>query len=362
MTERDRMMLERQEGGTKEGYLRYSRRKVVFLLGTAVALLVLMILTIRIGDSSLSYWDIITYLLHPDGTWDSHVVWNLRFKPIVAAVVAGAALGIAGAVMQSILRNPLASPFTLGLSNASAFGASLAILFMNGGLLIGSASATTSVSNPALVAIMAFIFAMLATGVMLALVKLTECTPETIVLAGMAISSIFSAGLAFLQFMADENTLSAIVFWQFGSVSKASWDQVVTIGIVLIGIALYFLYKRWDYNAMESGEDVARGVGVNIRMTRFIGLTLAAVLTAVVVSFMGVIGFIGLVGPHIVKRLVGDDNRYVLVGSMIVGALILLLSYIVGSFAFSTVVPVGIITSAIGGPLFIFILLRRRRR
>lgn len=128
-------------------------------------------------------------------------------------------------------------------------------------------------------------------------------------------------------------------------------------------MSLYFLHKRWDYNAMEAGEDVARGLGVNVRLTRYLGLTLAAVLTAIVVSFMGVIGFIGLVGPHMVKRLVGNDNRYVLPGSMAVGALVLLLAYIVGTFGFGEeVIPVGIITSAVGGPLFIWILIRGRVR
>ena len=129
-----------------------------------------------------------------------------------------------------------------------------------------------------------------------------------------------------------------------------------------LAISSYFLYKRWDLNAMESGEDVARGLGVNIRLTRFLVLTLSAVLTAIVVSFCGVIGFIGLVGPHIVKRLVGNDNRYVLVGSIVMGALVMLLSYVVGTYVIFPTIPVGIITSAIGGPLFIAILLKGRRR
>ena len=359
MTERD---LPGKAGAVKEGYLRYSRRKMLFLVASAVLLFFLSVYAIGLGASDLSYWEIIEYLFCPDDSWNSVVVWDLRFRMIVACILAGSALGIAGSVMQSILRNPLASPFTLGLSNASAFGASLAILFMEGGAIVGSTSAYANVTNPILVTVFAFLFAMLATGIMLALVKLTECTPETIVLAGMAISSIFSAGLAFLQYIANDVALSAMVFWQFGTVSKISWDQMWIVGSVLLLVSIYFLYKRWDYNAMESGEDVARGLGINIRATRFIGLTLSAILTATVVSFMGVIGFIGLVGPHIVKRIVGNDNRYVLIGSMLIGSVVLLVSYIVGSYAFRTVIPVGIITSAIGGPLFIAILLKSRRK
>ena len=351
-----------ETSGTKEGYLKYSRRKWMFLIVAALMLAALSIFTIGLGSTDLSYAEIIRYLFRPDDSWESTVVWDLRFRAIVAAIFAGAALGIAGCVMQSILRNPLASPFTLGLSNASAFGASLAILFLGGGITVGQASAYVNITSPVLVTLVAFAFAMLATGIMLLLIKVTECTPESIVLAGLAISSIFSAGLAFLQYIADDVALSAIVFWQFGSLSKVSWDNLYLIGVVLLIVAIYFFYKRWDYNAMELGDEVAEGVGVNVKATRITGLVLSAVLTAVVVSFMGIIGFIGLVGPHIVKRIVGNDNRYVLPGSMIIGALVLLLAHIVGSYAFYTVIPVGIITSAIGGPIFILILIRGHRK
>lgn len=360
------MLIERHDGsergGVKEGYLRYSRMKILFIVGCILALMLLSIFTIGLGDTNLSYGEIIRLLIFPDGSWDATVVWDLRFRMIVAAILAGAALGIAGAVMQSILRNPLASPFTLGLSNASAFGAAMAILFFNGGAVIGSTSASVNVSSPVLVTICAFVFAMLATGIMLLLVRITGCTPETIVLAGTALSSIFSAGLAFLQYIAEDNALSAIVYWQFGSLSKVSWGQLQIIAAVLIVIGAYFIFKRWDYNSLESGEDVARGLGVNIRRTRFVGLVMSAILTAIVVSFMGVIGFIGLIGPHMVKRVIGNDNRYVMPASMAVGALVLLLAYVIGTYAMPSVIPVGIITSAIGGPLFIWILIRGRRK
>ena len=348
--------------GTSEGYLRYSHRKWLFLGTLAVSLILLSIFTIKLGSTNLSYWDIIRYIFHPDDSWDSTVVWDLRLKMIVAAILAGSALGIAGCVMQSILRNPLASPFTLGLSNAAAFGASLGIIFLHGGMIVGSSAAYATISNPLIVTTLAFMFSMLTITVVILLVKATECTPETIVLAGLAVSSIFSAGLAFLQYIANDVALSAIVFWQFGSLSKVSWSNLYVVAAVLIPAVVYFLYKRWDYNAMDSGEDIASGLGVNIKTTRYVGLTVAAVLTAVVVSFMGIIGFIGLIGPHIIKKVIGNDNRYTLIGSMIVGSLVLLLSYIIGTNAFYTVIPVGIITSAIGGPLFIFILLRGRRK
>lgn len=351
-------MIETASSGTTEGYLRYTRRKVLFIAAMAAVLAGMGIFTIRLGASGLSYGEIVTYLLHPDNSWNSTVVWDIRLPRVVASILAGAALGIAGTVMQGILRNPLASPFTLGISNAAAFGAAVGILVLQGTIV----TSIVSVNDPLAVTAFAFAFAMVATGVMLLLVRITDSTPETIILAGLAISSIFSAALAFLQYMANDVELAAIVYWQFGSLSKVTWGNIhVMAGALALAFA-YFFVKRWDYNAMEAGEDVARGLGVKIERTRALGLTVSAVLTATVVSFLGIIGFIGLIGPHMVKRVIGNDSRFTLTGSMAVGAAVLMLAYVIGSYAFRVVIPVGIITSAIGGPLFIAILMKGRLR
>ena len=347
--------------GSTDDYIRYSRGKLLFLAGAAVLLLIAMVLSLWVG-LGMSFSEVLDKLVHPDDSWETTKVWDARLKYVVAAILAGAALGIAGAVMQCILRNPLASPFTLGLSNAAAFGASIGILLIDGSVIAGVTSNSLGITGTALTTVLAFAFAMLATGIMLLMVKLTGCTPEMIVLAGMAISSIFSAGLSFFQYIASDTALASIVYWQFGSLGKVSWDQVGIMFVVLLAVSLYLINRRWDLNAMESGEDVARGLGVNVRRIRVVTLVLSAVLTAVVVAFTGVIGFVGLMGPHMVKRLVGNDNRYVLAGSVIMGALVLLVSYMVGQYGFYTAIPVGIITSAIGGPLFIAILLHGRVR
>jgi len=350
------------ESQTTKAYLRYARKRVFFLMGLGLLLILLGILTVRLGATGLSYPDILRYLASPDDSWNSTVIWELRLPRVVAAILAGAALGIAGTVMQCILRNPLASPFTLGISSAAAFGAALGIVVFSGGKMVGSVEVFAMVTHPMVVTLCAFICAMAATAVIIGLVQVTECTPETIVLAGLAINAIFGTGLALLTFVADDVAIASIVFWQFGSLSKTSWDNIQIIVLVLSLAFVYFLMKRWDYNAMEAGEDVAKGLGVKIASTRLISLTVSALLTATVVSFFGIIGFIGLIGPHMVKRLLGNDNRYVQVGSMLVGALVLLLAHIVGSYAFSIAMPVGIITSAIGGPLFLLILLRGRKQ
>jgi iron complex transport system permease protein len=331
---------------------------VLFLISMLIALIALAFITIRMGDSNLSYWQIFEILVHKGDTWNDTVVWDIRLPKIVAGILAGFSLGLAGAVMQGILRNPLASPFTLGISNAAAFGASIGILVLSGGVIIGQTAAYPLINNPALVTISAFVFAMLATGVVIMLIKFTNSSPETMVLAGMAMSSIFAAGLAFLQFMANDVALSTMVYWQFGSLDKVSWSNLLLIFVVTLLASIYFYSKRWDYNAMEAGEDIARGLGTNISRTRIAGLTVAAILTSVVVSFMGIIGFIGLLAPHVVKRIIGNDYRYLLIGSMLVGAIVILVANIISHYAFSVVIPVGIITSAIGGPLFIYILIR----
>lgn len=263
---------ETESDAVTDGYLKYARRKILFLGSMLVVLVALVIFTLGLGDTGLSYSQIIQHIFNKGDTWNDDVIWDLRLPRIAAALLAGCALGISGAVMQSILRNPLASPFTLGLSNASAFGAAVGILVLNGGIVFGSTAAYPIINNPAIVTICAFVFAMVATALIIILSKFTSASPESLVLAGMAISAIFSAALAFTQYIADDVALSSIVFWQFGSLDKVGWDGLKIIFFVsLVGI-IYFLWKRWDYNAMEAGEEVARGLGLNISRTRLVGL------------------------------------------------------------------------------------------
>lgn len=347
---------------TVRRYRGYSRKRVLFLVGLVLITFAISIVTIGLGSTDLTYGDIFRILLGGrDGTWDSYVVWDLRIPIILAAILVGAGLGVAGAVMQGILRNPLASPYTLGISNASAFGASVGILLLSGGLTMGWFS-SSGIQGQLVVVVFAFIFAMIATGIVVVLVKFTSTSPETIVLAGLAISAIFSSGLAFLQYIADDVTLASMVFWQFGSLDKMGWNSIYIVLAVTVLALIYFVYKRFDYNVMEAGDEVASGLGIDISRTRIVGLTIAAILTAVVVSFAGIIGFIGLLAPHVVRRLIGNDNRYLLIGSVLVGAAVMLLANMISQHAFGMVIPIGIITSAVGGPLFLYILIRGHKK
>jgi iron complex transport system permease protein len=279
---------------------------------------------------------------------------------IVGALLAGAGLAVAGAVMQCILRNPLASPFTLGISSASAFGASFAIIFMGAG---SSMTSIVSINNPYITTMCAFLFSLLATGAILLLTKVTRVSAETMILAGIAISVMFSAGLSFMQYIATDSQLGNIVAWTFGDLGKATWSWNALIILVLLPVALYFFYKRWDYNALDAGEDTAKGLGVNTERERIIGMVLSSVLSAFIVSFFGIIAFIGLLGPHMARMIIGSDHRYLLPLSIILGAIILIIADGVGQvILYPSVIPVGIITSMLGGPLFIYLLIRRYRK
>ncbi len=356
----------RNDGVTR--FKEYNRGKYLTILVLAVLTVISAFVVLKFYVGEVSFGELFSILFNKGGNdpVDESLTWDLGLPRIFSCVLAGCALGVAGAVMQCVLRNPLGSPYTLGVSNAAAFGASIGIVVLGGGIIAGQANAVVVVNNPYIVAGSAFVWAMIATGVIVLLVKVTKVSPETMVLAGVALSSIFSAGISLLQYMYNEYALSTIVFWQFGSMGKATPDELLLIAVVTLVVVVYFLYNRMDYNALDAGDDVASSLGVNVNRLRIASLVLSALLTAVVVSFMGIIAFIGLLGPHIVRKLVGNDHRFLLPGSMLLGALILLVSDCIGQSLLDYTIPVGIITSFLGGPLFLYLLVsgygRRRGR
>lgn len=354
-------------------YLHHVSVRAALLVAMLVTTALLAVYFTTVGPYQISFWDSLRVILNDDGSTEATIIWNLRLPRVVAAVLVGAAMGVAGAIMQCVLRNPLASPFTLGVSNAAAFGAAVGILLLEGGVILGQSVTTVLITNPYVVTGSAFAAALVATGTIVLLVRVTRISPEAIILTGVAISSVFGAGLAALQYFSNESALANIVHWQFGDLGKINWDQNLILLAVLAVAALFFFLKRWDYNAMDAGDEMAAGLGVNTDALRVASLVLASLLTAVAVSFVGVIGFIGLLAPHVIRRLIGNDHRFLIPGSMLLGSLILLVSDTVGrnmgdilNWAFgpgypSFIIPVGIITSFIGGPLFIYILVRGYR-
>lgn len=346
---------------TVDGYLQHSRRKVVIILGLFALTLFMMAVAINAGAANKSPGQVLRALIGLADDNSGVVIWHIRLPRVITAVVAGMGLAVAGTVMQTSLRNPLASPFTLSIANAAAFGANLAIVFFSAGTLHSSTHDAVFIANPYAVSLSAFSFAILAMLLILMLARLRDFTPESVVLSGVALGSLFTAGTTLIQYFADDVQVASMVFWTFGDLGRVSWGEVgILAGVTLIALVYFFLH-RWDYNAMDSGEDTAWGLGVDVSQLRFWTLLVSALVTAVAVSFMGIIGFVGLIAPHMMRRVLGIDNRFLIPASALAGSALLLIADTVARTIVSPVVlPVGAITSFFGAPLFLFVLSRGR--
>jgi iron complex transport system permease protein len=336
-----------------DGYRKRVRFKVLFMFSCAVALFFLFILSLLIGPTRVPLWEALK-VLAGSGEQDLlyySIIVHIRLPRAIAAVAAGAGLAIAGAVMQSVLRNDLASPYTLGISHAASFGAAISIA------LLGSEAMLYQVPTAA------FLSSLVAVFVMIALAQLKGATAETMVLTGVALSSLYTGGLTAIKYFSTDQELAAITFWQFGDLSRAGWSELLVISASVTLIAIFFVYKSWDYNAMDYGDEVAKSLGVEVERTRITGMLLSSLVTAIIVSFVGVIGFVGLVVPHMVRRVIGGDATYLLPTSCLVGALLLLAADTASRSIFSPIIlPVGILTSFLGAPLFIYLILTGRGR
>lgn len=341
-------------------YRTYTRRRLFIGLSLFLALVVVSMLSLSLGEYHVSLGTIVDVLSGGGSPDDRLVVLGIRLPRIIAGILVGASMGVAGAVLQGYLRNPLATPFTMGVSHGAMFGASLAII-LGAGYSLNSGQ--VFLSNPYAVVLFAFLGAISATLVILALARLRGLSPEAIVLAGVAMSSLFVALTTLVQYFADELQLSAMVYWSFGNLARATWseDGIMTIAFVLTFI--YFLLRRWDLNASTLGDDVAKSVGVNIERERLIGTLLSAFITSVTVAFVGVIGFIGLIAPHSMRLTAGGDYRFLIPLSALAGALLLVSADLLARLILSPMnLPVGVITSFLGAPTFIYLLVRMEGR
>lgn len=342
-----------------EDYEGHIGRKRLILLILLVATVVIALLGLCVGASMIPLDNVIDGLLKKNISY-SVIVWNLRLPRILTAIVAGAGLSVCGCVMQNNLRNPLASPSTLGISDAAAFGANFAIIVLGAGT-VTSVSATLS-ENPYLITTMAFTMSMITMVVVILLSRATNFSPSSVVLAGVAIGSIFAAATTIIRVFASDSAISTAVFWSFGDLSRVSFDELKIITIVVAISSLFFFMMRWNYNALSNGEDVAKSLGVNTKRLIVMGMILTSLVTAVCISFMGIVGFIGLIGPQIMRLILGEDHRYLIPASMLAGSIILLLSDIVANTVIApAVLPVGAITSLLGGPMFLYLLIKGRR-
>ena len=332
-------------------------RKKVIIAGLTLLTFLLAVIAINAGAAETHPWQVLRALLGLESGVSNVVVWNIRLPRVVAAIVAGVGLAVAGCVMQTSLRNPLASPFTLGIANAAAFGANLAIVFLGAGTLHSNTHDAVFIANPYSVTLSAFVFSLAAMGVILLLARLRGFSPESVVLAGVAFGSLFAAGSTLIQYFAEDVQVAAMVFWTFGDLGRVSWPEVgILTGVTAVSL-LYFLLHRWDYNALEGGEDAAKGLGVHVAQIRFRSMLAASLVTAVAVAFMGIIGFIGLIAPQMMRRVLGVDHRFLIPATAVTGAALLLFADTLARTLISPVVlPVGAITSFFGAPLFLSIL------
>ncbi len=352
------------EGNVPDEYQSYLKGKVHWIILGLFLSFVLFVMAISVGAVAIPPLDVVQSLFGISALdkWD-RIIWNVRLPQALAAVIAGVGLSIAGVAMQSILRNPLASPFTLGISSAGAFGAAVAVIVLGTGNMQSTIASPVLISNPYLTTVVAFIFCMIATGIILLISHVKGASPEVMILTGVALSSLFSAGVMFLQYFSTDAQLAAVVFWTFGDVGRASWDIIPLMAIVVGAGTLYFIANRWNYNAIDAGDETAQGLGVDVVRIRLIGMTVAALISAVIVALLGVIGFVGLVCPHMVRRIIGDDQRFLIPGSAVMGAILLLASDTVARVIVAPyVLPVAVLTAFMGAPVFIFLLFRGYKR
>ena len=282
------------------------------------------------------------------------IVQSVRLPRICTAVIAGAGLGVAGCILQVILHNPLASASTLGVSQGAGFGAAFAIMILGAGV---------SESGSFMIPVCAFAGSMAVAFVIMGLSKFRQISPEAIILAGVAISSMFTGATTLLQYFADEVELAAIVFWTFGDLGSASWGDIRLMAAVTLACCIYFLLHRWDFNGLLSGSETAVSLGINVRRLTVVNMVLCCFMSAVIVSYIGLINFIGLIAPDIVRRVVGNNHVYLIPGSIFAGSSLLLLGDLFARTVISPVVlPIGAITSFLGAPLFLYLLFKGRNK
>lgn len=338
-----------------EGYRRLLRQRGAIVLGFLAALLVSIVLDVSTGPSNLPVGTVIDALI--GGEVDrsaSVIVWTIRLPYALIAVLVGASLALAGAEMQTILNNPLASPFTLGVSAAAAFGASLAIVLDLG---------IPGVPQTWLISANAFVFALLCVLMIQGLASWRGASVESLVLFGIALVFTFNALTSLMQFVASQEALQQLVFWTMGSLTRATWEKIAIVALALAVALPLALRSSWALTALRLGEDRAQSFGIDVGRLRLATMFRVSLLSALAVAFVGTIGFVGLVGPHIARLLVGEDHRFFLPASALCGALILSLASIASKMIIpGLIVPVGIVTALVGIPFFLWIILRRGQR
>ena len=340
-----------------------NRRNTAVITVMMISVIILGIACLFAGSSNMSFTDALDALAGRGTAANVRIIWKIRVPRVLAAIIAGAGLSVAGLIMQTTLNNAMAAPSTLGVSNAAVFGANLSIIAFAGGFLsTGNNLSSFDVgANPYATSLMAFLFSTLSILLILGLCSVRAFSPNVVVLSGMAIGSVWTAATTILQFYATDVGLSAAVIWNFGDLGRATYrTDCIMLAVVTAGI-LYFMLMSWKFNALLSGEATAKTMGINVESLRFTAMLLASVITAVCVSFLGIIGFVGIICPHVTKKLLGQDHRFTIPVASMSGSLLLLFADTLSrSMGGGSALPVGAITSLLGAPFFIAIIFSRK--
>lgn len=342
----------------KQQYMKYRGQKKLFIIIIIPILCLLAALSVAAGSVAITPSDVFQVIanhLFPVGdetiSGTEIIIWQLRLPRIFMGLLAGLALGATGAVMQVVLRNPLADPYMLGIASAAGFGASLALVFGIGFF-----------SGSYLVIGNAFLFSLICSALILALSGGKGSSPESMVLTGLALLFFFQAMTTIIQYFGHSDAVKATLFWSVGDLGKADWKKLGLLFPLVSGGLILLFWRAGDLNVMNAGDATAKSLGINVTAVRIFHMVVCSLLVAGVVSLAGTIGFIGLVAPHIVRMIIGNDNRLLIPASALVGAVLLIISDTLARTVLSPVIlPVGTITAFLGVPLLIFLIMKTNR-
>ncbi|MCD8552615.1 iron ABC transporter permease [Seleniivibrio sp.] len=328
--------------------------RLIFWVVLSLLLIIFVLSALKHGAIERSWADTASALFGVGNDEDlQYFIWHLRLPRIAAALAVGGALSVSGVILQNILNNPLASSFTLGLSQGAAFGATFSIIILGAG--------TGLFAGLGNVAIGAFAGSILSALIILLFSFVRGMTPQGLILAGVAMSAFFSACTMLLQFFSTDTQLAAAVFWTFGDLGKGGWSEALTVLIVTMAGILFSLRLSWSYNAIQWGELSASGLGVEVKKIRIASLAATSVMAAFATAYYGVIGFVGLIAPHMVRLIFRHSGHgFLIPASAVLGGVFLLGADLMGQLMFYPIsLPVGVITAFAGVPMFLFLLLRR---
>ena len=339
----------------KSEYKKYTGRKILFILSSLAIIIIVTGIAAKLGSYKTTFGEAYSIIwrgfFETPVTSEELVIWNLRLPRILLAVVGGMGFAFAGTMLQGILRNPIAAPFNLGISSFAGLGAIVGIVLFEG--LFGFKYT---------IMLFAFLFALIPAFIILGISRVVKATPETIILAGVALMFVATALTSILMYFAESDAARAAYLWTVGDLSKADWSSVFVVLAVLVVLSPILFIKSWDVNAMNAGDEVAKNLGVNVERVRVFIMIICSVIVATIVCFTGTIGFVDLVAPHISRLIVGGDNRFLVpAAGLFGGALLVTCDTIARTIMAPIIIPVGIVTSCIGSPIFLYLIIRRKK-